>query len=60
MFGLGSILHLFIGSALSGTAIFIALIAGYQTMGAALVAALIGFVAAFPVTYLVAKALRKD
>ena len=50
------ILHIFIGSALAGAAVIAALAMGYQTLGAILIAAGLGFLAAFPVSYAV---LRK-
>ncbi|MEQ9695114.1 CTP synthetase [Shimia sp. SDUM112013] len=57
MFRLAFILHLFIGSTIAGSAIVVALTMGYDTMAPILWAALIGFIASFPVTYLVTKAL---
>ena len=50
------ILHIFIGSALAGAAVIAALAMGYQTLAAILIAAGLGFLAAFPVSYAV---LRK-
>ncbi|MDX1781300.1 MAG: CTP synthetase [Thalassovita sp.] len=60
MFRLGFILHIFIGSILSGTAVFVALAAGYSSTGAVIVAAMTGYFTAVPVTYLVSKALSND
>ena len=57
MFRLAFILHLFIGSTLAGSAVIAALVVGQDTLTPILIAALIGFVAAFPVTWLVAKKL---
>ncbi|KJS42679.1 MAG: CTP synthetase [Roseovarius sp. BRH_c41] len=57
MLRLGLILHLFIGSTLSGSAVIAALTMGYDTLYPILIAALLGFFAAFPVTYLVTKKL---
>jgi len=57
MLRLGLILHLFIGSTLSGSAVIAALTMGYDTLYPILIAALLGFIAAFPVTYLVTKKL---
>ena len=51
------ILHLFLGSTLAGSAVVVALTLGYGTIGPILVAAAIGFVAAFPVSWIVAKKL---
>ena len=52
------ILHLFIGASLSGVFIVLSLLAGYTTLGALLSAAAIGFVLAFPVSWLIARRLR--
>lgn len=60
MLRLGFILHLFIGSTLAGSAVIAALVIGQDTLTPILIAALIGFVAAFPVTYLVTKKLMSD
>lgn len=57
MLRLGFILHLFIGSTLAGSAVIAALVTGHDTMTPILVAALAGFLAAFPVTYVVARKL---
>ena len=60
MVRLGFVLHLFIGATLSGAAMIGALVMGFATMQALALAALIGFIAAFPVTYYVARALHGD
>ncbi|WP_417728952.1 CTP synthetase [Roseovarius sp.] len=57
MLRLGLILHLFIGSTLSGSAVVAALAIGHDTFYSILTAAILGFIAAFPVTYVVAKSL---
>ena len=57
MLRLGFILHLFIGSTLAGSAVIAALVMGHDTMTPILIAAAIGFVAAFPVTYVVTRKL---
>ena len=57
MLRLGFILHLFIGSTLAGSAMIAALVTGYDTLTPLLIAAAVGFVAAFPVTWLVTKKL---
>ena len=57
MLRLGFILHLFIGSTLAGSAVIAALVMGHDTMAPILIAAAIGFVAAFPVTYVVTRKL---
>lgn len=49
------ILHLFIGSTLAGSAVIAALTMGYDTTVPIVIAAAIGFVAAFPVSYAVAR-----
>ena len=48
-------LHIFIGSALSGIAVIAALLMGATTLTPILIAAALGFVAAFPVSYAVAR-----
>jgi len=57
MLRLGLILHLFIGSTLSGSAVIAGLTMGYDTLYPILIAALLGFIAAFPVTYIVTQKL---
>ena len=52
------ILHLFIGATLSGVAIIVALVMGYSALTPILIAAALGFVAAFPISHLVAKKLK--
>lgn len=52
------ILHLFIGSTLAGSAVIAVLAAGMGTLMPILWAALAGFVAAIPVSIMVAKALK--
>ncbi|WP_397542443.1 CTP synthetase [Roseovarius salis] len=57
MIWLGLILHLFIGATLAGVAVIAALVIGQDTLTPILIAAAIGFVAAFPVTYVVTRKL---
>ena len=57
MLRLRLILHLFIGSTLSGSAVIAALVMGQDTLRPILIAALLGFIAAVPVSYIVAKKL---
>jgi len=57
MLRLGFILHLFIGSTLAGSAVIFALVIGRDTLTPILIAAALGFVAAFPVTWLVTRKL---
>lgn len=57
MLRLSLILHLFIGATLSGVAIVVVLVTGYASLTAILLAALAGFIAAFPVSYVIAKKL---
>ncbi|WP_323785163.1 CTP synthetase [Thalassovita sp.] len=57
MLRLGFILHLFIGSTLAGSAMIAALVLGFATLQPILLSALVGFVAAFPVTYFVSRAI---
>ncbi|MFY9211538.1 MAG: CTP synthetase [Aestuariivita sp.] len=51
-------LHLFIGTTLSGSALIVALVLGYDSAAVLFAAAAIGFIAAFPVSYLIALRLR--
>ena len=60
MLRLGFILHLFIGSTLAGSAVIMALVIGQDTLRPILIAALIGFLAAFPVTWVVTRALYEN
>ncbi len=52
------ILYLFVGSNLTGRVVIAELTMGYDTLVPILVGAGIGFVAAFPVSWFVAKQLR--
>ena len=60
MLRLGFILHLFIGSTFAGSAVIAALVMGHDTLVPIVVAAALGFVAAFPVTWVVTKKLYED
>jgi predicted PurR-regulated permease PerM len=60
MLRLGFILHLFIGSTLAGVGVIAALSTGYDSLYPILVAALIGFLAAFPVTWAVTRKLYEN
>ena len=55
MLQLGLIMHLFIGSTLSGVAVIVALVSGQDTLIPILIAAALGFIAAIPATYLMTK-----
>lgn len=57
MFRLALILHIFIGSTLAGSAVVVALAMGWNTLNPILIAAAFGFVAAFPVSAMVARRL---
>lgn len=59
MWRLSLILHLFIGSTLAGVAVIVALVSGFDTMWGILIAAAVGFCAAFPVSAYVAKELHR-
>ncbi|MEW2919359.1 CTP synthetase [Ruegeria sp. ANG10] len=53
------ILHIFLGSTLAGAAVIAVLAMGYTSSWTTiLIAAVVGFVAAFPVSYLVARKLE--
>lgn len=51
------ILHVFIGSTVAGSLVIAALIMGYDTLSPILIAAVLGFLAAFPLSWIVAKRL---
>ncbi|MDG1129059.1 CTP synthetase [Seohaeicola saemankumensis] len=60
MLRLGFILHLFIGSTLAGIGVIAALVTGYDSLYPILIAALLGFLAAFPVTWAVTRKLYEN
>ncbi len=60
MLRLGFILHLFIGSTLAGVGVIAALTTGYDSLYPILIAALVGFVAAFPITWAVTRKLYEN
>ena len=51
-------LHLFVGAALSGSAVIAALVLCYTALMPILLAAGIGLIAGFPVSYLIARQLE--
>lgn len=55
MYRLAFIIHLFVGSTLAGSAMVAALVMGHDTLNPLLIAALVGFLAAFPVTWVITK-----
>ena len=57
MLRLALILHIFIGSTLGGSAVIVALVMGYSTIWTILIAAVVGFVLAVPVSAIVARKL---
>lgn len=57
MLRLASMLYSLIGTTLAGSAVVVALVTGQDTLVPIVVAAALGFVAALPVTYLVARKL---
>ena len=60
MLRLALIIHLFIGSTLAGIGVIAALVSGYDTLNPILIAALIGFLVSFPVTWVVAKMIHEN
>ncbi len=52
------ILHIFLGSTLAGSAVIAVLVLGFASWTAMLIAAVAGFVAAFPASYMVARKLE--
>lgn len=57
MLRLATMLFAIIGTTLAGSFIIASLVAGYDTTRPIIIAAILGFVAALPVSYLVAKAI---
>ena len=57
MLRLASMLYSLIGTTLAGSAVVVALVIGQDTLVPIVVAAALGFVAALPATYLVARKL---
>ncbi|ETA50972.2 hypothetical protein [Ponticoccus alexandrii] len=57
MIRLASLLYSLISTSLAGTAVIAVLVAGYDTLLPILIAAALGFVAALPVAWLVARRL---
>ena len=51
------IIHIFLGSTLAGSAVIIALILGYDTLIPIIAAAALGFAAAIPASYAIARRL---
>ncbi|MBB94412.1 MAG: CTP synthetase [Rhodobacteraceae bacterium] len=60
MLALTLIVHIFTGSTLAGSAIVLALVMGYTTGAPIIAAGLIGFLAAFPLSWLIARAIRTN
>ncbi len=52
------ILHIFLGSTLAGSAVIAVLVLGFASWTTMLIAAVAGFVAAFPASYMVARKLE--
>lgn len=60
MFRLASVLYSVISTALAGTFVIVALVAGYVSVLPIVAAAALGFVAAVPVAWGVARAIYND
>ncbi len=54
------VIHLFVGAVTSGVALVVALLLGYGTLAPLLGAAVLGFVAAFPLSWIIARRLSGD
>ncbi|WP_371931067.1 CTP synthetase [Roseovarius sp. MMSF_3281] len=54
------ILYLFIGTTMAGSAMIAALAAGYDTTQPVVASAVVGFLAAIPVAWVVARALYSE
>lgn len=57
MYRLALLLHAIVSTTLMGTAVVVALVTGHDTLQPILIAAALGFVAAVPVSLLVARRL---
>jgi len=51
------VIHIFLGSTIAGSAVILALTLGHDTLAPILISAGLGFAAAFPVSWAVAKKL---
>jgi hypothetical protein len=60
MFKLALVLHIFIGTTLAGSAVIAVLVAGYGTLWPIVIAALVGFFGAFPVSWMIARHLYEE
>ncbi|MFP4303952.1 CTP synthetase [Rhodosalinus sp.] len=60
MFKLALVLHIFIGATLAGSAVIAVLVAGYGTLWPIVIAALVGFVGGFPVSWIIARQLYEE
>lgn len=60
MFALTLIVHIFVGSTLAGSAIVLALVMGMTTGVPIIGAGIAGFVLGFPVSWWIAKSIRKN
>jgi len=60
MLRLALILHVFIGSTIAGSAVIAALVVGQDTAQMIILAAVVGFLVAFPASWLIAKKLYED
>lgn len=58
MLRLASMMYAIVSATLAGTFIVVALVTGYDTLQPLLIAAFAGFLAAVPVSWMVAKAIR--
>ena len=57
MLPLTLLIHIFLGSTIAGTAVIVALVMGYDTGAGIVSAAALGFVLAFPASWLIARKL---
>ncbi len=55
MLALTLIIHLFVGATLAGSAVILALVLGLDTLTPILIAAAVGFLVGFPISWFVAK-----
>lgn len=60
MFKLALVLHIFIGATLAGSAVIAVLVAGYGTLWPIVIAALVGFFAGFPVSWVIARQIYEE
>lgn len=60
MLRLALVLHVILGTTLAGSAVVVALTMGYDTLNPILIAALIGYLVSYPISWIAAKAIYNE